>query len=446
MAKSVLIIDDQERFLETLKRAVQSIGYEVDVSLDAQGALHLVSLKAYDAIICDINMPHTSGFDFLKQAKEVTKSPIILMTGFVEISDAETATREGAKGFIAKPFSLPDIKKLLTELTEVSPGTVEAKPLTDDDFFPLAVDEFISGKKIQYDLFIRVRSEKYLKIAHGGEDLDPTRIAAFKSKGLKSFYLRKQDYKRYISFLMNVNVKISKNKDIDLLKRVKMLQVASEVNMKGMFLGVMKEPELSESKMLMTCVHEIITEDESFLTLVEALKSGGDVLYNHALGVSVVAVMIARALQWTSQSSIFSIGMAGFFHDIGKRELPAALLTKNRLEYSYEEVALYETHPVRGANLLAANPKFPVEVVQAVLQHHETCSGTGFPKHLTRIKIIPIARIIAIADEFVKEVLANNFGTPVPPREVLRRMKTVKADQFDAEYLSALETVLLASK
>ncbi len=361
MPKTVLIIDDQERFLNTLKLAVETLGYEVEVSIDAHGALHLISLKHFDAIICDVQMPNASGFDFLKQASKITTSPVILMTGFSEIADAERATREGAKGFLAKPFNVTEVKKILDEVSgKIVPtkeSALEPAADQDEDFFPLMIDEFVFGKKIQFDIFVRVKASKYLKIAHGGEDLDPARVSKFKEKGLKMLYLRREDYKQYVSFLLNINTRIVQNKSLDFEKRVKVLKLASEASLKGMFLGSLTEPELGEAKGIVSCVHEIISEDESLNELLTALRSGGDALYTHAIAVSVLSVMVARALNWTSQITIMSVGLAGFFHDIGKKELPPELLAKSRIQYSSEEVNLYETHPARGANLLSLNPK-----------------------------------------------------------------------------------------
>ena len=406
--------------------------------------MHLASLKAYDAIICDINMPGIGGLEFLKKAKSITQTPIVLMTGFAELSDADQAFREGAKGFIAKPFKLADVKKVLESVTSQVPIAIEKiEPQNlDDDYFPLMIEEFLSGKKIKYDIFIRVNAQKYLKIAHCGENLEQGRVAKFKEKGVRVLYLRKEDYKHYISFLLTLNTKIAESASIEHEKKVKMLKLAGEVVLKGMFKGVMKDPELSGAKMIVNSVNRIVSEDEKLSDLLVALKSSGDALYTHAMGVSVMAVMMAHALKWTSQASVISVGLAGFFHDIGKKELPKALLEKSRLQYTPEDVELYETHPVRGANLLASIPKFPAEVAQSVLQHHESCSGVGFPKHLTRTRIIPIARLIAIADEFCEGLLEGPNHLDLSPVELLKHIKMLKADEFDHEYMKVLEELV----
>lgn len=458
MTKRILLVDDQERFLSALKQALEGAGYVAaqsrngsgyvaDLSNSGTGALGLLGLNRYDAIICDVNMPGMNGYEFLRKSREVSNTPVILMTGFKEIADADRASREGARGFIAKPFRLEEIRKLLDGLTAAPEPQAEpesqAEPRDlDDEYFPLLIGEFLSGKTIQYDIFIRFSATKYLKIAHGGEDLDPARIAKFREKGLRVLYLRKEDYKRYVAFLINLTTRMAAAENIEHHKKMRMLKLAGEVTLKGMFEGTMGEPELGEAKLIVNSMHRIVCEDEKLGDLLAALKESGDAHYAHAMSVSVVSVMLAQALQWTSQASIMSVGLAGFFHDIGKKEFPPEMLQKSRLKYTPQEAALYETHPVRGADLLSRVPRFPPEVIQAVIQHHEACSGVGFPKHLTKNKIIPIARIISIADEFAKNVLSDPDGHSLTPREAFERIKTVKGDDFDQEYLKAFEKLL----
>jgi putative nucleotidyltransferase with HDIG domain len=442
--KTILLIDDQDRFLQALQKSLETQGYAVDPSNNAAEAIRQLGTKTYDAIICDVQMPGMGGFEFLQKSRELNGPPVILMTGFKELADADRATREGARGFIAKPFRPDEIRKLLEEVMRPPEPPSESVNL-DDEFFPLLISEFLSGKKIQYDIYIRFNASKYLKIAHGGDDLDPTRVAKFVEKGLRILYLRKEDYKRYVAFLINLSTRVADQNNIDHQKKMKMLKVAGEVALRGMYEGKLSEPELGEAKMIVHSMHRIVCEDETLCDLLAALKDSGDALYVHAMSVSLIAVRLAHALKWTSQGAVMSVGLAGFFHDIGKKEFPKSMLEKPRIRYTPDEVALHETHPVRGANLLGSVPRFPSEVVQAVLQHHEACSGVGFPKHLTKSKIIPIARIIAIADEFSKGMMPGPDCLEISPREMYERMKTLKADSFDAEYLKAFESVLTPS-
>jgi HD-GYP domain-containing protein (c-di-GMP phosphodiesterase class II) len=110
--------------------------------------------------------------------------------------------------------------------------------------------------------------------------------------------------------------------------------------------------------------------------------------------------MIGRAMGWKSPQTLFRLSVAGLLHDIGCKEIPREILDKPRRELNSAETARLEAHAVRSAEILSDIPGVPSDVIQAVYQHHENCTGYGYPAGLKMSKIQPMARVLALADEF----------------------------------------------
>ena len=104
MAAKILVVDDDESIRELLRLHLSAAGYEVRVADDAIAAGYEVLRAPPDLIICDVNMPHMDGFEFvaaLKGDKTVPDIPVIFLT-----SEDEGDTRGkqvGAVGYVTKP-------------------------------------------------------------------------------------------------------------------------------------------------------------------------------------------------------------------------------------------------------------------------------------------------------------------------------------------------------
>jgi DNA-binding response OmpR family regulator len=126
MAEKILLVDDEEDFLEIMAERIRSRGMEVVTTTSAEEALKMVELESYDAVIMDFMMPAIDGFKALKLLKE--KKPevqIILLTGNVPEQKRIEAKKLGALDVIEKPA---DLKVLIEKIRDAkTPGTVGAK-------------------------------------------------------------------------------------------------------------------------------------------------------------------------------------------------------------------------------------------------------------------------------------------------------------------------------
>jgi CheY-like chemotaxis protein len=119
--KRLLVADDEEAILETLRDVLTRCGCEVETARDGGEAVNLINTRHYDLVLSDIRMPNKNGYQIFAAAKDRhADCPVILMTGFGYDPNHSIirARREGLAGVLFKPFKveqlLSDVRSALT--------------------------------------------------------------------------------------------------------------------------------------------------------------------------------------------------------------------------------------------------------------------------------------------------------------------------------------------
>jgi CheY-like chemotaxis protein len=120
MAATILVVDDDPNVRELLKLHLSSAGYEVHTAADAIAAGYFVLRSPPQLIICDVNMPHMDGFEFvsaLKADSSIPSIPVIFLTTF---EDGDHRGKElGVVGYLTKPIRSD---RLLSMVAHQVPG------------------------------------------------------------------------------------------------------------------------------------------------------------------------------------------------------------------------------------------------------------------------------------------------------------------------------------
>ena len=440
----ILLADDQLLPRQAIKKALESAGYKVVTAPDGWTALELLMLEGADIVLTDIRMPTMNGIQLLHQIKQRSQVPVVLMTGFSELCDAAEAHAMGAAGFLAKPFRRDEMTGLIRSLL---PGaSVPVPPPSEEEFSKIPVEDFICGSEIQFDIYVRLSEKKFVKVAHQGEDIERERIQVYKQKGVHFLYLKKEDYSRYLSFNIELGRLATESSKISNPKKLHLIRHTGETLVQHVRFEGMNQETYEHSKSFIETTLSVLAEDESILNLLNTLSGHTDYLYAHSVAVSMIAVMLARSVGWSSHPTLFKLAMGGLFHDIGKKDLDPALVSKMRKDLTPGEVRLLEAHPTRGLEILGEIKSIPGDVVQVVYQHHENCLGIGYPRGLTRNHIHPMARLVAVADEFCNLVFKGPKSAHMTPIEAVHRIQQTGIGRFDPDFLAALPKLFEAGR
>lgn len=119
-AKStVLVVDDEDSILESLKGILDDEGYEVITASSGEEAVNLTSEFSPEVILLDVWMKGMDGIETLKAIKDINRSPaVIMLSGHANIDIAIQAIRLGAYDFLEKPLSLERVLILVKRALE----------------------------------------------------------------------------------------------------------------------------------------------------------------------------------------------------------------------------------------------------------------------------------------------------------------------------------------
>lgn len=108
---NVLIIEDDERVANLLKRGFEEMGYAPKVTYDAEMGLRLFRATPFDIVISDVILPKMNGFDLVKIIKEMNPStPVIMLTALGTTDDKLDGFDAGADDYMVKPFDLRELE------------------------------------------------------------------------------------------------------------------------------------------------------------------------------------------------------------------------------------------------------------------------------------------------------------------------------------------------
>jgi DNA-binding NtrC family response regulator len=100
---SILIIDDEEPQLQSLKNFLQKRDYNVFTSLSGDAALEIIKNSAIDIFLTDFNMPGMNGYQVLSETKAINPSiDVVVMTAYGTIENAVKIMKSGAYDFFNK--------------------------------------------------------------------------------------------------------------------------------------------------------------------------------------------------------------------------------------------------------------------------------------------------------------------------------------------------------
>jgi DNA-binding NtrC family response regulator len=115
-AAKILIIDDERIALRNLEHVMQKEGYEVTATQSGPNALKLLEEQPFDIVLTDLRMEKVDGMQILKKSRELyPDTEVIMITGYATLDSAVESMKHGAFYYIAKPFKLEEVRKVVKE-------------------------------------------------------------------------------------------------------------------------------------------------------------------------------------------------------------------------------------------------------------------------------------------------------------------------------------------
>ena len=116
MKISVLLVDDEKHFVESLAERLQLRDFNVATALNGDEAIKLVEENDFDVIVLDVKMPGKDGVETLKEIKNKEQlSQVIMLTGHATVKTAIEGMKSGAFDYLMKPTDTDELIEMIND-------------------------------------------------------------------------------------------------------------------------------------------------------------------------------------------------------------------------------------------------------------------------------------------------------------------------------------------
>ncbi len=169
--KRILIVDDEAKIRELLKKYASFEGYDVDEASDGQEAVEKCRKEDYDLIVMDVMMPFIDGFTACREIRKTKSTPVIMLSARGEEYDKIHGFEVGVDDYVVKPFSPKELMMRISAVLKRTERTSKEEAHETQTFEGLTVDftgrmVFVDGAPVEltpkeYELlFYLVRNRK----------------------------------------------------------------------------------------------------------------------------------------------------------------------------------------------------------------------------------------------------------------------------------------------
>jgi len=198
------------------------------------------------------------------------------------------------------------------------------------------------------------------------------------------------------------------------------------------------------TRRLMQSIYNHIVDNESFVFGLTNLKNYDEYTLNHSVNVCLLATALGRRLG-LNRGELVDLGIAAFFHDLGKLETPLEILNKPA-KLSDQEREIMEKHPFQGAEklvLLKESRRLPLRAIHVAMEHHIKEDLSGYPRYFKKEDVNLFSKIVKVVDFFDAVTTKRVYRTKVFTRaEALSLMLEQRGTEFNPVILKAFVNLM----
>jgi two-component system, OmpR family, response regulator MprA len=148
----VLVVDDERAVRDSLRRALELEGYDVELAADGEEALERLAQNGEpDAVVLDILMPRMDGLEVCRRLRrEGHRLPVLMLTARDEVENRVAGLDAGADDYVTKPFALEELlARLRALLRRTTSGSGEVLRFADLELDPKTREARRAGEPIE---------------------------------------------------------------------------------------------------------------------------------------------------------------------------------------------------------------------------------------------------------------------------------------------------------
>ncbi|MCL5040846.1 MAG: HD domain-containing protein [Firmicutes bacterium] len=201
------------------------------------------------------------------------------------------------------------------------------------------------------------------------------------------------------------------------------------------------QKEIGRSDQLYDLTYDLVKEieehvfsgDTSAVNIVD-LAAQEEYLAVHSLNVTIMSLVMAYHNGFPNR--VLEVGMGAMLHDVGMLFVDKSILQKED-PLEDEERQQIQSHVDAGLRILGGSPSWNAFSKVFILQHHERCDGSGYPRGFVCKDIHPVGRIAAIADTYSSLVYSRSFRKQMMPHQAIEIIMGMAGFELDFELVQS---------
>ncbi|MFC1572389.1 HD-GYP domain-containing protein [Candidatus Eisenbacteria bacterium] len=312
--------------------------------------------------------------------------------------------------------------------------TAEDPQGNQEDCFPIPLSALQPDSITGFDVFFRPGIED-LHALFLKADIPVTEAHRqdLSEQGIQEVYVAKADSTRCMRYIEEGLAGIMADKALDGTKRAKILYDTAVQIVRD----VMDEPFNDETITRAVALTDTLTtwlfDEPKHLAHIFGSLSFRNLIATHSVNVCILGSALGRRLG-LSQDELKTLSTGLLLHDLGKSMIDEAILTKSGRP-TEDEWEIIKSHPEKGVELLEHSEQLDPLSLTVIRQHHEKCSGNGYPAGLKAREIHSYAKIAMLVDVYDAMTTQRSYAQAIDAYPALRTMQSEMGPEVDSQLL-----------
>jgi HD-GYP domain-containing protein (c-di-GMP phosphodiesterase class II) len=311
-------------------------------------------------------------------------------------------------------------------------------------FIPIPLETLIEESSPDFDIYLQQGSGEKGVVLYREANLflSHNQLVRLKHNGIDTVFIRGADRGKRLRYMAGQLRQVMERQNIPASKKADMIYGLS----KGVVENVMEDPRIENveicKEVAVQHVALIISDERAFQNFFK-IMSYDYYTHTHSVNVCIFVTALIKALRLCDEQTMKVLGMGALLHDVGKSRIDKAILNK-RGRLTPEEFEEIKKHPELGFKIVQDSLPLPAAGANIILNHHEKCDGSGYPRGLNGDEIDVYSKITCIVDIFDALTTNRCYKGALPGFSALEIMQNEMRDQVNQALLK--EFIVLIGK
>jgi len=312
--------------------------------------------------------------------------------------------------------------------------------MSETSYIPISVATLVPSHTMGVDLFKRDEQSGRCVLYRGAEyPLREDDLRRLRGNGISRLFITKEARAEYQQYLRQIAEGSGKDETSISVRPRAMNEVVLDV-LESAFAEGDTEETVSVVKQLGSVTSEVVSRDEFAASDLFDVMHHDYATFTHSANVAYYAGILASGLGFSDQDVELVIA-GGLLHDLGKLEIPDAILTKTG-KLDDEEFDVIRRHPRSGFRQLAHREDLTFAQLMMVYQHHERIQGGGYPVGSAGDEIHPWAKLCAVVDIYEAVTSQRPYRTPMPRKQAIELLRRDSGVVLDPEMVKCWISII----